>query len=75
LAGLGIRKDAEVGPRFQPQIIRLAGMVARRIEILLGMRRCLKQSSIDVRGSRITFDVWGTERGTSVVAGPVVILH
>ena len=50
LARLRIPEDAEVGPCFQPQIIRLAGMVARRIEILLGVRRCLQQCPVGVRG-------------------------
>ena len=41
LPRLGIRQHTEVGSGLQPQIIRLAGMVLGRIEILFRVRRCL----------------------------------
>jgi hypothetical protein len=49
LTGLSVRQDAEVGPCLQPHVVRLAGVVLRRIEILLRVRRCLCQGPVDVR--------------------------
>ena len=54
---MSIRQDAEICSRFKPQIIRLAWMVLRRIEILLGVGRGIEQGPVDIRGQRVAFEV------------------
>ena len=75
LSGLRVCEDAEVRTSLEPQIVGLARMVARRIEVPLCVRLGLEQLSIDVRGEWAVFGVGITERGARIVACPVVIFH
>ena len=51
-------------------------MIARRIEILLGVRRCSQQLSVNVgRSERVVLDVGISESRAGVIASPVVIFH
>src|SRR5207244_7773139 len=57
-------EDAEVGARFEPQVVGLARMNARGVVVLLRVRGPRQQRAVDVRGRRAPRD-----------ARPVVVLH
>ena len=61
--------DAEVSPRFHPQVISQARMLARGIEVIVRVRAVRNQIVVDIRRLGIVLDAQPT------VSGPVVILH
>ena len=63
-AGTAVIGDAEVRPRFEPKVIRLAGVIARRVVILRAVRRHGQQCVVDVRGGSVAQDV-----------GPIIVFH
>lgn len=56
LYGKAVVQDAEVRSCFEPQVIRQTGMVARRVEVLLGMRPQRNQA-IDIRNHRAPLEI------------------
>jgi hypothetical protein len=75
LAGLRVRQDAEVRSRLEPDVVGLAGVVARRIELLLRMGGGAEQLPVDVGSERAPLEIRRTELGAGVVAGPIVVFH
>ena len=70
LPRLGIGQDTEVSACLQPQIVWLAGMIIRRIEILFRVGRGSEQRSIDVRRQQVTFQIWGA-KGSAGIFGDI----